>query len=158
MLFSSLLLAITALYAFFFGISLLQLIAPWERRVSGKTFIEYHQAIDPYMAKWAKLLAQTQLALTLVVLVMEYQQGLMVSFWLMSIALSLVVTSVLVAIRGNVPLNKLIKGWSVDELPRNWIAIRSQWLSYHHMRAWVNILSFGFLLASLLGITEFQLP
>jgi hypothetical protein len=143
--------ATIGLYAFFFGISLLQLIAPWEGQVSGKTFVDYHQAIDPYMAKWAKLLAQLQLVLTLLVLVTKYQQGLTLAFWLMSIAFGLVVTSVLVAIRGNVPLNEISRGWSPDELPVDWLAIRSRWISYHRTRAFINILGFGFSLAGLLA-------
>ncbi|MBD2705872.1 hypothetical protein IC229_35065 [Spirosoma sp. BT702] len=154
MLFPFLLLVTIALYAFFFGISLLQLIAPWERHVSGQTFVNYHQAIDPYMAKWAKILAQLQLVLTLVVLWIFYQRGLTWSVCLLGIALGMVIISVLVAIRGNVPLNQVMKRWSATELPVNWLSIRDQWLTYHRWRAWVNMIGFIFLLASLLASQE----
>ncbi|GAB3958400.1 hypothetical protein GCM10028805_52660 [Spirosoma harenae] len=151
MFLSILLVATTALYAFFFGISLLQLIAPWEQHVSGQTFVAYHQAIDPYMAKWAKILAQLQLGLTLVLMAIFYQRGLTWSVWLLGMALGMVVTSVMVAIRGNVPLNKLIQSWSATELPANWRSIRDGWLGHHRKRAWVNIVGFFLLIASWLA-------
>ena len=150
MLVDTLPLVLLALYAFFFGISLLQFIAPWEDKVSGPAFLEYHHAVDRYMAVWARALAQLQLALSLLLLVLECQQWQTIPYWCRVIALGFVISSVVVAVTGNVPLNTIMNSWSAEQLPSNWFSIRSQWLAYHRLRAWFSVAAFVFFSVSLL--------
>jgi uncharacterized membrane protein len=66
------------------------------------------------------------------------------------IALVALLADVLLAIKGNVPLNKFINSWTSNNYPENWKQYRSKWFNLYHVRQALNITGFVSLLAGLI--------
>lgn len=60
------------------------------------------------------------------------------------------VIDVVLTLKGNVPLNKIINTWSASNYPANWKEYRSKWFSIYSIRQAVNITGFVALLAGLI--------
>jgi ribosomal protein S10 len=121
-------------YATFFGIAVYLFIAPCYDKMSAQTFIEFFQTVDPYMKVWAKRLLLMQIALTILLLVLMHNQWTSLSSWLTLLGLMISVTSMEIAIKGNVPLNRQMDRWSPLNPPLDWERVRDRWLYYHHLR------------------------
>jgi uncharacterized membrane protein len=66
------------------------------------------------------------------------------------IALVVLIADVLLAIKGNIPLNNYINSWTANNYPENWKQYRSKWFSLYHIRQALNITGFISLLAGLI--------
>ena len=66
------------------------------------------------------------------------------------IALFALLADVLLAIKGNIPLNKFINSWTSHNYPANWMHYRSKWFNLYHIRQALNITGFVSLLAGLI--------
>ena len=66
------------------------------------------------------------------------------------IALVALLADVLLALRGNIPLNKFINSWTSEDYPYNWRQYRAQWFTLYHIRQALNITGFVSLLAGLI--------
>jgi uncharacterized membrane protein len=65
------------------------------------------------------------------------------------IALVALLEDVLLAVKGNIPLNKFINSWTPINYPSNWKQYRSKWFTLYHVRQILNITGFVSLLAGL---------
>ena len=65
------------------------------------------------------------------------------------IALVALLADALLAVRGNIPLNKFISSWTSVDYPPNWKQYRSKWFTLYHVRQALNITGFVSLLAAL---------
>ena len=63
------------------------------------------------------------------------------------IALIALLADVLLAVKGNIPLNKFINSWTPVNYPSNWKQYRSKWFTLYHIRQALNITGFLSLLA-----------
>ncbi|HKO79452.1 MAG TPA: hypothetical protein VJU78_03615 [Chitinophagaceae bacterium] len=63
------------------------------------------------------------------------------------IALIALVADVLLAVKGNIPLNKFINSWTTVNYPADWKQYRSKWFTLYHVRQVLNITGFVSLLA-----------
>ncbi len=132
--------------AFFFGIAVYLWMAPCYDKVPGRAFAEWFQAIDPYMrvgAKWAQL---AQLATTLPLLALTAGWP----FVLVCGSLILSVAMLVLAVRGNVPLNRRMLTWNPADLPAGWERVRDRWLRVHDWRGVAATGAFALLLAAAL--------
>ena len=66
------------------------------------------------------------------------------------IALVALLADVLLAVKGNVPLNKFINSWTSNNYPENWKHYRSRWFNLYHVKQALNITGFVSLLAGLI--------
>lgn len=66
------------------------------------------------------------------------------------VALVSLIVDILLSLKGNVPLNKIINTWTVSDYPRNWKEYRSRWSAIYMIRQAVNITGFISLLAGLI--------
>ena len=92
---------------------------PAIKLMSDKTFAEYWQHIDHYMAARMKIfgpLLLLTLLFSVVVLAKEYRSG---SFWLMLTAFAILVTDVIFTFSTNHPLNHAVQSWDLNKLPSN---------------------------------------
>jgi uncharacterized membrane protein len=137
-------------YATWFGIAAYMLIAPCYDKLSGPTFIEWFQKIDPYMKVRAPQMMLAQLAVTLVLLLLMHDRSASPEFWLTALALVTTAATMGIAIRGNVPLNRQMDHWSHSHPPDGWEQTRDRWLGYHHLRSIAEIAGFVALLVSAL--------
>ena len=67
-----------------------------------------------------------------------------------SIALVALLADVVLALKGNIPLNKFISSWTSADYPVNWQRYRAQWFNLYHIRQALNITGFVSLLAGLI--------
>ena len=66
------------------------------------------------------------------------------------IALVALLADVVLALKGNIPLNKFINSWTSWDYPDNWQQYRAQWFNLYHIRQVLNITGFISLLAGLI--------
>lgn len=137
-------------YAAFFGIAVYLLIAPCYDKLSGQAFIEFFQRIDPYMKVRAPFLNLGQVALTVLLLGLLHDRWATAPFGLTAAALLAGLISAVIAVRGNVPLNRQMSRWSPDDPPAGWERVRDRWLRYHSLRGAAEIAGFVLLLTAAL--------
>jgi uncharacterized membrane protein len=138
-------------YAAFFGIAVYLFIAPCYTKLSGRSFIEFFQKIDPFMKVRAPLLALAQIALTLLLLAFLVHPWRGLPFCLTLGALLSAVISMTIAIKGNAPLNRKMDRWSPADPPPSWEQVRDQWLRLHALRGVMGVAGFVLLLAATLS-------
>jgi uncharacterized membrane protein len=66
------------------------------------------------------------------------------------ISLLLLITDIVLSLKGNTPLNKAINSWTASDYPANWKEYRSKWFCVYNIRQAANITGFIALLAGLI--------
>lgn len=130
---------LVAYAAFFFALPTTGLIAPWDYDVSGRTWAEYHKAVDFYMGARMPIIAISCLVCTIVFLILEWKNKHEKPFRFMALAIVIQVSLTIIAINTNVAMNAEMNAWNPENLPSNWAAMRDQWLYYHHFNAPFNL-------------------
>jgi hypothetical protein len=130
---------LVAFAAFFFMLPSVGLIAPWDYDVSGRTWAEYHKAIDFYMGARMPVIAVSCMGAMLLFLILNWQHRKEKPFLFMLTALCIQILLTVIAINTNVALNPIINQWDPEHLPANWAAMRDEWLGYHHFNAPFNM-------------------
>jgi hypothetical protein len=62
--------------------------------------------------------------------------------WFFAAATVCALVAILVTVRLEVPMNKMISSWTPGAAPANWAAIRDQWLRNHLVRSIAGVLGF----------------
>lgn len=135
-------------FAAFFGIAVYMVIAPVYDELSAAAFIEFFQKLDPYMKVWARVLLLAELVLTIALLVLQHRTLFAPAGLLTILAFAFALGSLVVAVRGNVPLNRQMDHWNPLEPPAGWTEIRDRWLSFHRLRGAFETAGFLCLLAA----------
>ena len=65
------------------------------------------------------------------------------------ISLLALVADIVLTLKGNVPLNKIINSWNECEYPADWDRYRAKWLAVYNIRQVVNLAGFIVLLAGM---------
>lgn len=115
---------------------------PAIKLMSDRTFAEFWQHTDHYMAARMKIFGPLLLLTMLfavLVLLKEYRTS---SFWFMLIAFAILVTDVIYIFTTNHPLNHLVQSWDVNKLPANVQNIKSQIVKAFNLRVIFMISSF----------------
>jgi uncharacterized membrane protein len=81
----------------------------------------------------------------LVIVTVRHRDG---SFWVTTVALGLLLVSLIVTLVVNVPINLAEGGWSVSSPPVDWAASRDRWQVGHAVRTLGALLAFGGLIAA----------
>ena len=115
---------------------------PAIKLMSDRTFAEFWQHTDHYMAARMKIFGPLLLLTMLfgvLVLLKDYQTN---SFWFMLIAFAILVTDVIYIFTTNHPLNHLVQSWDVNKLPSNVQDIKRQIVKAFNVRVIFMISSF----------------
>jgi len=115
---------------------------PAIKLMSDRTFAEFWQHTDHYMAARMKIFGPLLLLTMLfgvLVLVKEYQTR---SFWFMLIAFAILVADVIYIFTTNHPLNHLVQRWDVNKLPSNVQDVKWQIVKAFNVRMIFMISSF----------------
>jgi hypothetical protein len=67
------------------------------------------------------------------------------------------IIALVITVAIEVPIDNMIKVWTVETLPSDWRALRDRWEFYHVIRTFVSIVAFGCLLAGALLPPSIQL-
>jgi hypothetical protein len=130
---------LVAFAAFFFVLPLSGFLAPWDYDVSGRTWAEYHKAIDFYMGARMPIIAVSCLVCMIVFLILEWKNKREKPFRFMALAIAIQISLTVIAINTNVAMNAEMNNWNPENLPANWSVMRDQWLHYHHFNAPFNM-------------------
>lgn len=97
-------------------------------------YINLRKLIDAAMMANLKYVMYAALAanLLLVAFLMKTPGSLL--FILAAFSLLMLVVDILVAVKGNVPINAIINTWSADNYPTNWTEYRDRWLQLFQYR------------------------
>ncbi len=109
------------------------------KNVSAGAFIEQRKAIDLVIAPWLKIIYPLSIVVSVAVLMLLGQPIGSSSFVLSLVALVLILADMVIAIRGDVPINREIQSWSVAAHPAHWADLRDQWFAYMRWRQLCSI-------------------
>ena len=77
---------------------------------------------------------------------------------LFGVAAFLLIVSLVVTVRVEVPMNRSIATWNANVPPANWAQVRDHWLAFHRLRAASGTLAFVVATLGLIRGTEEQQP
>ena len=118
-----------------------------QQNMNASAYIELRKLTDKnYQYKFRLILYFTLLSCTiLTILSSMHLTGLL--FITTFIAWIALVADVLIAVKGNMPINKTINSWTAETYPLDWQDYRNRWLSIFAKRQVLNIIGFLSLLA-----------
>lgn len=125
--------------AYFFGLFVQGMVAPWEYDVSGKAFTEYHKAIDFYMGARMPIAVLSYMGFMLLCLAINWKKWKTFAFGCIVAAFVLEILSIIIGGRTNVSMNPAMNAWNPDNLPANWMESRDKWLGFHNQGRIINI-------------------
>lgn len=109
------------------------------KSVSAYTFIEQRKAIDLAISPSLKVIYPLALAVSILMLGLLRHQLNSTLFLLSALACLLLIGDLTLAIKGDIPLNNLIKSWSTTNYPAHWDEVRVKWFLYMTWRQACNI-------------------
>lgn len=139
------------LYAFIVGQSFFYILALSNatKKMQAVAYIETRKLIDAELRGSLSLVYYLALATSLLLTAFSVVNPNGVLFISSIIALVALVIDIAVALKGNIPINKVINNWTTDKYPADWQQVRNKWFSLYHVRQAVNIIGFISLLAGL---------
>lgn len=116
--------------------------------VSPPTFLEIGKQFIANLAWPMRILMPLSLISTMPVL--WWLPKWSAPFYFTVAGLVLMIIATLITVTIEVPIDNLIKVWTVETLPPNWLALRTKWEFYHVIRTFISIGAFGSLLVAAL--------
>jgi uncharacterized membrane protein len=115
------------------------------RALSASAWVTEHQVMD----SWFRVIMPPYWNGTALVLLVAAVLSRGQARWLFGVAALLLIVSLLVTVRVEVPMNRSIALWNPDVPPANWAQVRDHWLAFHRLRTASGILAF---VAATLGL------
>ncbi|MCG2616871.1 hypothetical protein LZZ85_21420 [Terrimonas sp. NA20] len=114
------------------------------------TYIESRKLLDDRLSKTLAAAYYTTLlaSIALTAFCVTNPSGLL--FISSIISLIALVTDMVLAIKGNQPLNKIINTWTTSEYPMDWEYYRNRWFVFYNTRQAVNLTGFVVLVAGVI--------
>ena len=119
-----------------------------QQHLEAPAYIAFRQLTDKnFNAKFRYVIYASLLAnLVLLILCGIQFSGLL--FTGAVISFTALLTDTFIAVKGNVPINKIINTWTPEQYPSNWAGYRNTWLRIFSIRQALNITGFISLLAT----------
>ncbi|MBC7887118.1 MAG: hypothetical protein H7Z13_04465 [Ferruginibacter sp.] len=123
-----------------------------QKNMQPAAYIELRKLLDKnYRAKYS-IVIYTSLITGILLTILSSMNLSGILFISSAIALAALIADIILAVKGNVPINKIINTWSVETYPHNWTDYRARWLSIFAKRQIVNIVGFlSLLLGAIFG-------
>jgi len=136
------------LYAFIVAQSFFYILAMSKasKKMKAAAYIETRQLIDQQLRTSLSLVYYSAVtaSIALIAFCVVNPGGLL--FTCAIIALGALIVDVVLALSGNVPLNRTIDTWTTTTYPQNWQQVRAKWFTLYHIRQAFNITGFIILL------------
>lgn len=111
------------------------------KKLDAPGYIRFRQLVDRnFMAKY-KWVVYAAMLLGPLLCILAATKGNIV-FVCSLVTLLALVSDLVLTLRGNMPINKLINTWSTNEYPIDWEIYRNKWLSVFFKRQVVTIIGF----------------
>lgn len=118
--------------------------------ISIDNFMELRKTIDPIFKKRLSFVYYACLSLNIVLLVMRRGDLFSISYAALIVAFLCLVADLLIAIKGNIPVNNHITNYVSGSIEYNWHALRKDWLNYITWRGIANFIGMLSLIAGML--------
>jgi uncharacterized membrane protein len=115
-------------------------------KLGANAYMEIRKLLDANMRAKFKYPVYLSLLCNLLLLVLTIQNPGSIIFITTAVAFIALVADVLIAVKGNIPVNDIINSWSMDNHPANWTMYRAKWLLLFQYRQVANITGFVSLL------------
>jgi uncharacterized membrane protein len=117
------------------------------RALSASAWVTEHQVMD----SWFRVIMPPYWNVTALMLVIAAFLSRGQVRWLFAVAALLLIVSLVVTVRVEVPMNRSIATWDPNAPPANWAQVRDHWLAFHRLRTASGILAF---VVATLGLTR----
>jgi hypothetical protein len=111
--------------------------------LSSRTFAEYWQSVDSYMGARMPIFGPILLLSILFGIITLLPSWQTLSFWLLVIAFLILIADLVFAFSVNIPLNKAIQSWDLNNLPANVQEIKAKVIQAFWVRGGFMISSFA---------------
>jgi hypothetical protein len=120
-----------------------------QKNLQANTYIEVRKLLDRnFMKKYTRIVYLALLSTTLLTVLTSVQPDCLLFITSFIAWLALIIDAIL-AVKGNMPINRTINNWKHDNYPANWHEYRKKWFNVYNKRQVINIIGF---LCLLLGI------
>jgi hypothetical protein len=114
--------------------------------LKASTYTEFRKLIDASMRSNFKYAVYGALITNLLLVIATVNDPAGLKFIAACVAFVCLITDTILTFKGNIPVNKAINEWSVDNYPVNWADFRSKWLNIFQYRQVATISGFVSLL------------
>lgn len=114
-----------------------------QRKLDVAAYISFRQLIDAAMMARLKYVMYTALAANIVLVILLIKTPNSLTFGTALFSCIMLVADMLIALKGNLPINAVINSWSTDNYPSNWVEYRERWLKFFRYRQIVVIAGFS---------------
>ena len=123
-------------YSFLVSQSFMYMIAlrNVQMNLSAPHYIQMRKLLDKNFRKKYSLIVYTALASATCTMILCSTAPQSILFISICLAWLMLVTDVLITIKGNMPINNIINSWSEADYPSDWEKYRSKWLFYFSQR------------------------
>ena len=109
-------------------------------------YTELRKLMDSNMRSNFKYVIYVALLANLLLLILNIKNPGSLLFITSTIAFVALIAEVLLAVKGNIPINNIINTWTSDNYPTNWTDYRTKWLNVFQYRQIANLAGFVSLL------------
>ncbi len=113
------------------------------------SYIEVRQQIDKNMRALFKYVLYLALASSVALVILHVKDPGSIPFITAAVALVALVIDILLTVKGNLPINDVINGWTTENYPATWQEVRQQWFTIFQYRQIANITGFISLLVGM---------
>ncbi len=117
-----------------------------QKNLQATSYIELRQLLDKSLQLPLRIVYYTAIALAVALVIISGLQSLFFLLITTLIALAALIVDVVLAIKTNIPINKIINQWNGQQYPRHWQLIRRKWFYFYHIRQVAGIIGFASLL------------
>jgi hypothetical protein len=113
-----------------------------QESMGAASYIELRKLLDRNFLKKFKPVVYSALVLGLALVVAAAFQSSAVILAGSSIAFAGLLIDVILIVKGDMPINRIINSWTLETFPANWVEYRSKWLYWFSWRQVANISGF----------------
>ena len=117
-----------------------------QKKLSAASYIELRQLLDKALQVRLSALYYLTLTFALALVIFSLVNAAYFLFTTSFIALIALVIDVTMALKTNIPINKIINRWDCDNYPRHWQLLRRKWFYFFQIRQVAGIIGFVSLL------------
>lgn len=121
------------------------------KQLSAGAFIEQRQSVDKAIARNLSLLYLFTLVYSAsYIFLLVWNEAPRMQASAATMAFLLLIADLLIAARGNLPINKAINSWQQHAHPMDWTTHRDLWINYMTWRNWLSVLALAVFLSGLI--------
>ena len=118
-----------------------------QQNMTAAEYIAFRKLTDKNFRLKFRPVIYASLVSTLLLVILCGIQFSVLLFTSSAIAFMALLADIIIAVKGNVPINTIINTWTPEKYPDNWADYRSNWLQIYSIRQVLNLTGFASLLA-----------